>query len=175
VGAALGVVPLDEGDAAPHLALGLLRVAEKRPSDAWPALDGALTLAPDDFATQYMSAIAMLRSNVDASDARITARARAALQRATTLNPSSADASAWLAYANMLERETLVDASAAIVRAIALAPGRLEYRLRYADIALLRGAVDIATPLLSELAASQDPAVREGAKQRLATIAQHKK
>src|SRR5207249_9347459 len=56
-------------------------------------------------------------------------------------------------------------------RAIALAPGRMDFRLRDADVAMLRGAVDAARSLLGELSAlAADPVTAEGAKRRLRAI-----
>src|SRR5256714_6191945 len=163
----------DPAASAPQLALGLLRLNESRKTDAWAALEKAAMLAPDDFAAQFVYAVSLLREVAsDQHDDAMPARARAALIKATALNPSSADAFAWLAYANMQDASTLGEAVSAIARAIALAPGRLEFRLPYADLAVLRGAIDFAKPVLTDLAsAASDPTVRDGAKQRLETIA----
>ena len=46
-------VRLDDAAAVTHLALGLLRVEEGRISEAWPALERAVAIAPTDFMTQY--------------------------------------------------------------------------------------------------------------------------
>jgi thioredoxin-like negative regulator of GroEL len=66
----------------------------------------------------------------------------------------------------------LREAQAAIARAIDLAPGRVDYRLRYADICILDGRIDEASALLTALArVKTDRAGVEGATRRLAAIA----
>jgi hypothetical protein len=96
--------------------------------------------------------------------------ARDAMLKAATLNPSSSDAFAWLAYAEM-QRSDWNAAAKAIAQAIALAPGRLDFRLRQADVAILRGAINAARPMLRELAAiTGDPAVADGARRRLEAL-----
>jgi len=100
------------------------------------------------------------------------ARARESLARAAAINPSSSEAFAWLAYAEMMSDGRLPEARDAIERAIELAPGRLDYRLRYADISILDGRIDEATTLLTGLAkVKSDKAAVEGATRRLAAIA----
>ena len=168
--AAVAVDPL----AAPaHLALGLLRLSQERTAEAVTSLERAAALAPRDFLTQYLYGVTLLRATLAAGDEAddLRSRARAALTTSTALNAASADAFAWLAYAEMQSRNTVDAAAASIVRAIALAPGRLDYRLRYADIAMLRGAVDLARQVLTELAAvTGDAPTAEGAKRRLAAL-----
>ena len=166
-------VGADPAAASPHVALGLLRLAQGRTADAWPELGKAAAVAPEDFTSQFVYAISLLREVAkDQYDDDMVIRARAALMKAAALNPSSADTNAWLAYADMQDSATLGEALSAITRAIALAPGRLEFRLRYADIAILRGAIDTAKPMLIDLAAARiDPVIRDAARKRLDTIA----
>jgi tetratricopeptide (TPR) repeat protein len=166
-------VTADPAAASPHVALGLLRIAQGRKADAWPELEKATALAPEDFTAQFVYAVSLLREVArDEYDDDMVTRARAALMKAAALNPSSADTSAWLAYADMQDSAKLGEALSAITRAIALAPGRLEFRLRYADIAVLRGAIDTAKPMLTDLASARiDPVIRDAARKRLDTIA----
>jgi thioredoxin-like negative regulator of GroEL len=73
----------------------------------------------------------------------------------------------------MLSDNRLGEARTAIVRAIDLAPGRIDYRLRYADICILEGNIAEASALLTELAkVTTDRAAVEGATRRLAALAQ---
>ena len=63
--------------------------------------------------------------------------------------------------------------AARIDRAIELAPGQLDYRLRDADICILEGRIAAATALLTALAnVTTDRAAVEGAGRRLAALAQ---
>jgi hypothetical protein len=157
-----------------QLALALLRVEQDRGGEASVAFDRAVALAPDDFLAHYAHGVSLLHHlSTDGSrvDPAGVARARAALARAVNLRPSSSDAFAWLAYADMLGEDTLAEAHAAIARAIDLAPGRLDYRLRYADICILRGALGDARTLLMDLSrVTTDRFAMEGAARRLAAL-----
>jgi len=148
---------LDGEAAITHLALGLLRIDEGRISESWPALERAVAIAPDDFMTQYAYGASLLREVVQVdgmlADATALAHSQAALKAATTINPYASEAWSWLAYAFMLDDDQLPAAEEAINQAIELAPGRLEYRLRWADIRILRGDVASARMLVAELAA----------------------
>src|SRR5262245_33884008 len=169
-------VRLDDGAAVTHLALGLLRIEQGRIGEAWPALERAVAIAPADFMAQYAYGASLLREVVQVdgqlADATALARSQEALKAATTINPFASEAWSWLAYAFMLEDDRLPDAEEAIDHAIDLAPGRLEYRLRWADISILRGHLAEARKLLSELAAlATDRTVAEGAQRRLEALA----
>jgi tetratricopeptide (TPR) repeat protein len=167
---------LDAAAAITHLALGLMRLEEGRISEAWPALERAVAMAPDDFMTQYAYGASLLREVVQVdgmlADPTALAHSQEALKAATTINPYAAEAWSWLAYAFMLDDEQLPAAEEAINHAIELAPGRLEYRLRWADISILRGHVADARTLLIELAAvATDRTVSEAAQRRLDALA----
>jgi tetratricopeptide (TPR) repeat protein len=154
-----------------QLALGLLRLSQERLSEAAEALERAQTLAPDDFATQLAGGMSLLRADRVESGA-LTPTALRALQRAVSLRPESSDAHAWLAYAQMQSNETLASADASIHRALALAPGRLDYHLRLADIRILEGRIEEASDLLTAIAAVRtDPVAAERAQIRLQAIA----
>jgi tetratricopeptide (TPR) repeat protein len=162
-----------------HLALGLLRLDEGRVDEAWPVLDEAAALAPDDFMIQFAYGMSLLRYRAQQYgqlvDRAALERSRTALMRATELNPMASDAYAWLAYAGLLRPDSLPDAHAAIVRAIALSPGRLDFRLRYADIQILEGSIEDARAQLTELAAlTTDSTIADRATQRLAALPRKK-
>ena len=163
--------------AMPQLALGLLRLDQARAAEAWTAFERAVGAAPDDFFAQFSYGVSRLRQQAAAADAPpqasvAIARAREALSRAVAINPASSDAFAWLAYAEMMSDGRLREARAAIERAIDIAPGRIDYRLRYADICILDGRIDEASALLTELAKVRtDKVAVEGATRRLAAIA----
>ena len=168
-------VRIDSESSIVQLALGLLRIDQGRTSEAWPALERAVALAPDDFLTAYAYGVSLLReaAQVDGviADALALARSQSALRRATAINPGASDAWAWLAYADMLDDQQLQEAEDAITRAIELSPGRLDYRLRCADVSILRGRLDDARRMLSELAAvTTDRTVAERAELRLMAL-----
>jgi hypothetical protein len=90
------------------------------------------------------------------------------------LRRDSPDANAWLAFAQMLDDTTLPDARESIQRAIDLAPGRLDYRLRYADVSILQGNFDEARSLLGAIARVPfDQAASSAAKARLEALARY--
>lgn len=160
----------EPGTAIAQLALGLLRGAQNRLPEGFEALGRAAALAPDDFLTQFVRGVSLLREGVNEAEMYRT-EAVAALKRAVMLNGASADAHAALAYAQMLSDDTLADARTSIERAVTLAPGRLDYRLRYADVRILQGEVAAARVMLRELAELGDPDASSRAKSRLAAIA----
>jgi tetratricopeptide (TPR) repeat protein len=135
-----------------QVALGLLRLSQTRTAEGIAALNKADSLARDDFITQFARGVALLRAENARDNFEPAGRA---LARAVALNPESAEAHAWLAYVQMQSADTLPEARVSIERAIALAPGRLEYRLRYADVRILQGEPDDVRALLSAIAANK--------------------
>ncbi len=150
------------GPAVPEaqLALGLLRIQQQRMADAWAPLERAAALAPDDFTTQLTYALMLLRHDVDDRErARPSIeRARAALIRALAVNPQSADALAWQAFADLLLDSHIDEAHEAIARAVALAPGRLEFRIREAEVLLREQRDEQARSILASVAGSRTDA-----------------
>ena len=168
-----GAVAAEPESAATQLALGRLRLLQDRTADAWPALEAAARLGPDTFEIQYGVGVATLQSLEGAPAERradLERRAHDALSRAAALAPNSPDTFAWLAYAEMRQR-AWNEAATAISRAIGLAPGRVEFRLRQADIMMLRGAPNVARPMLQELIArSADSVTIDAARRRLEAL-----
>jgi tetratricopeptide (TPR) repeat protein len=143
--------------------------------DALPAFERAVTLAPEDFSAQFALGVSLLRR--EAIGGRYTgnteavARARVALAKAAEVNATSSEAFAWLAYAEMMVGGRLPQALSAIKRAIDLAPGRLDYVLRFADICILGDAlVDARQVLIDVSHVTTDPVAVEGATQRLQAL-----
>lgn len=156
-----------------HAALGLLRLDEQREDEGVDALQRAAEMAPDDFLLQFVHGMWQLRVDGAKAASPAVTSATEALRRAVALNPNSSDGYAWLAYAQMLTEATLPEARVSIERAIELAPGRIEFRLRWADIRILQGAYDDAKSLLTKVAAvTIDPDAASGAKSRLDRLTQ---
>ena len=159
--------------ATTQMILGLLRLSQAKTAAALDAFERAADLAPKDFLTQYVCGVSCLRADPGGSRGR-HGQALETLKRAVMLNGTSSDAYAALAYVQMLSGETLPDARASIEHAMALSPGRLDYRLCYADIRLLQGDIDVAKNILTSIAAiTSDSAASTAASTRLATIAEH--
>ena len=168
-------VAADPDSAATQMALGLLRLSQENASDALAAFGRAAALAPNDFLTQFVAGVSRVRADPQGSDEQRT-QALATLTQATALNGASSDAYAMLAYVQMLSDSTLKEARASIERAVALAPGRLDYRLRYADIVMLLGETAAATRMLTSIAAiTFDSVSSAAAKERLERIEQYER
>ena len=160
-------------NATTQMALGLLRVSQNKLAEGFEALGRAAALAPRDFMTQFICGVARVRAEPRGSDDR-RRQALAALQQATQLNGASAEAYATLAYVQMLSEETLADARASIDKALALAPGRIDYWLRYADVRLLQGDPAAAQAVLKPIAAiTFDRRLADAARERLDAITEH--
>jgi tetratricopeptide (TPR) repeat protein len=156
-----------------QLALGLVRLDQRQQEEALPPLERAATLAPDDFSAQYTFALTLLKRVGDrpvggATDPR--ERAHAALTRAIAVNPRSADALAWQAYAALVLDAHIPEARAAIMRAVALAPERVDYRLRLTEICVRQGDFAEARRLLAGLVIDRDEEVAHTARELLASI-----
>jgi tetratricopeptide (TPR) repeat protein len=142
-----------------QLALALLRLGQARDAEAWPPLQKAAALAPDDFVAQYTYALALLRGDADSQLTEQSAverarTARQALTRALAANHESASALAWLGYANLVMDENLQEARDATARAMTLAPARLDYALQLAEIELRTGEAAAGRRRLLALARS---------------------
>ncbi|HMF96933.1 MAG TPA: tetratricopeptide repeat protein, partial [Vicinamibacterales bacterium] len=158
-------------NATTQMMLGLLRLSQQNAPAALDAFGRAAALAPRDFLTQFVCGVSRVRADPRASDER-RRLALATLKQAVSLNGASSDAYATLAYVQMLADDTLADARTSIEHAIALAPGRLDYRLRYADVRLLQGDIDAARSVLTSIAAIKfDSISAAAAKERLDAIA----
>jgi len=162
------------GAAVTQQAIGLLRLAQNRSDAAWPPLERAAALAPDDFGAQLTYGSSVLTRETE--EERISGNPRmeqalAALTRATVLNPESSQAFALRAYAEMRTPGKLKDAAASIRRAMQLAPGRLDYLLRYADIFILAGSLADARTILTDMShLTTDRVAADAAAMRLSEL-----
>jgi len=169
-----GAIAAMPAGAVPQLAAGLLRLDQKKPDEAWPLLERAAAAAPDDFRTQMAYGSSLLFWETD--DERVAGNAKmpqalAALVKATALNPNSSEAFAFRAYAEMRTPGKLPDAAASIRRAMQLAPGRLDYVLRYADIFILAGSLADARTVLTDVSrVTTDAQAAEAAVRRLTEV-----
>jgi tetratricopeptide (TPR) repeat protein len=158
-----------------HAALGLLRLSTQRVGEGLDALRQASEMAPDDFFIQFLYGVSLLRTD-DAQSPDTARRAAAPLTRAVAINAESADAYGWLAYAQMLMDASLPDARTSIERAMRLAPGRVEFVTRWADIRILQGAYADAKAALAKIAAiATDPDAAAAAARRLERVAQYER
>jgi Flp pilus assembly protein TadD len=162
----------DPDNAMTHLAAGLLRFTQERTGEGLVEMQRAAALAPNDFETQFLHGVWLLREDLAGSTGNAEPAIKA-LSRAAALRPESSDAHAWLAYAQMQSERTLADARQSIETAIELAPGRVDHRLRWADVRMLQGEYADARTLLTQLATLRsDPRAADGAQQRLNRLAE---
>jgi tetratricopeptide (TPR) repeat protein len=138
------------------LARGRLRLRQRRAADAWPDLVRAAEQSLDDYATQFLVGMTALRlagdRPSDADRPRLMVGHRA-LERAVQLQPESAEALYAQARSQSLLGTDLGVARAAAEKAAELGPGREEYRLLVAQIALRQGDRSAAREAIGTLAA----------------------
>ncbi len=148
-------VSREPGLAMAHIAAGRLRASQDRHDDARQALSHAASLAPDDYIVQWSWAISGLRLGAVRGDAS----ALAVLRRVTALRPESAEGLALFGYVAMQSAATREEARAAIEKAMSLAPERLDYRLRFAELLMLANQTLAARTVLRPLASQRLDAV----------------
>jgi tetratricopeptide (TPR) repeat protein len=161
-----------------QFALGRLRFAQNQYAEGLAALARAAALAPDDFLIQLAYGGWLLRRGVSAGRAQavVDETALAALTRAAMLDPLSPEPHARLATIQARSGATLEDARASLRRAIELAPGRLEYSVRLADLYLRVGALPPAKAILTAvLAGTSDRSLARTVTERLALIAERER
>jgi tetratricopeptide (TPR) repeat protein len=150
-----------------QLALGRLRVAQDRHDEARQALARAASLAPDDYNVQWGNVAARMRMGITEPTPDFVD----ALRRVARLRPDSAEAQALFGRVAMRNGATRGEAQAALETAIKLAPGRLDYRLRYAELLLTANQVAPARSLLRGIASvTGDPETSQQAAQHLARL-----
>ena len=158
------------------MVLGTIDLREKRLGDAVAHLEKAAALAPDDFIVQSAYGRSLVTQLSDVRDdrdrvAKILPQARAALVRATTINPRSAWAASMLAYVDLVDGDAR-GAVEGLTRAIELDPRREEYRIGLAQALVHQGEYAKATTLLGPLVASgRTPSVRTEAREVLTDLA----
>ena len=144
-------VSREPGVAMAHIALGRLRAAQERGDEARQALSHAASLAPEDYVVQWSSVMSRLRMGAlrDDADALIV------LRRITTLRPESAEGLAIFGSVAMRSSDTREQARTALEKAMSLAPGRLDYRLRFAELLMFADQTVAARAVLRPLTAQK--------------------
>jgi cytochrome c-type biogenesis protein CcmH/NrfG len=148
-----------------------------RLDDALPLLERGATQAPDDFVAQsaygrgLVQQMSEVRNDQSATSA-ILPKARAALQRAVTLDPRSANAAWMMAYAELTGGGDIAAATVSLQRAIQLDPTRDDYKLLLAQTFArqqdFRTAMDQLGPLM---AAGRTAETRSEARRLMADLA----
>jgi tetratricopeptide (TPR) repeat protein len=141
--------------AQPHIVLSQLRVTQKRIPEGLAALVRAVTLDPEDFEALYGFGMALMQHQSEAAAAGIEeprTLAIAALVKALGKNQFASEGYAALAY-GLLGEQRLPEARGSIERAMLLAPGRLDYHVRHAEILVRQGEIKEATTRLNAIVA----------------------
>ena len=167
----------DPGVGRASMVLGTIELRANRLSEALVHLERGASQAPDDFIVQstYGRGLVAQMSEVRADPqaaAAILPRARAALRRATEIEPEvrTRGVDAGLCGAGRRRRRARA-AVAALERAIQLDPSREEYRLLLAQALARQGEYDKATALLGPLMASgRSPQIRAEARRFLTDV-----
>jgi tetratricopeptide (TPR) repeat protein len=151
---------LDPDVARAHLSLGLLALSENHGAEAWPHLQRAVALDAANAFGQYTYGLSVLNyrggSPSTATDAPTIDDARTALNKAVALQPDFADALAAIGYAALLADEHFTEARASLTRAVAIAPGRLDYAFRLAEVCVRQGDYAEARRILNGLVGTTD-------------------
>ena len=161
-----------------QFALGRLRLTQRRNADGLAAMARAAALAPDDFLIQLAYGGWLLRRGVAAGQTQAAAdeAALGALTRAAALNPASPEPHSRLATIHARSDRTLEDARTSLRRAIELAPGRLEYSVRLADLYFRVGQLATARAILTAVrAGTSDSRLARSVTDRLAEIAERER
>jgi tetratricopeptide (TPR) repeat protein len=173
-----GVAATARESAFVQFALGRLRLAQRRNAEGLEAMARAAALAPDDFLIQLAYGGWLLRRGVAAGQTQAAAddRALSALTRAAALNPESPEPHSRLATIYTHSDRTLEDARTSLRRAIELAPGRLEYPVRLAELYLRVGQLAPAKAIFTAVrAGTSDSTLARTVTDRLAQIAERER
>ena len=156
-------------------ALGLFELRAKNNAAAFPLLEKAAALAPGDAGIQSAYGRALtLRADQGATDEDLLyAKARTVLARALEIEPDNVSTMVTLAEVEMASGANPARAVVLMERAVAVSPGREEYRLLLAQALAVNGDYKRASEYLGVLIArGSRPEIREGARQALARVAE---
>ena len=166
---------MDRGTASAHTGVGLLRMTQERLGEAFGPLREGARLDDRNPMAPFALGFAAYRclSSHGCLEPNVAQTARAALARAVELGPEFPDALACLGSAELASGAPLAQAQRHLESAVALLPGRDDYRLRLAQVFMRQGKFVKARAMIEPIAAaSPDPAQREAARQLLGELAE---
>ena len=145
----------DDSVAAAHSGLGLIRLQQGRAADALSLLRRGAALAPGNPMAQFALGYGSMRSNENTRGAGpgVVDAAQQAFARAVELLPEFPDALAYLGYMEMLAGVDLAGAERHVRAAVALLPGREDYRLSLAQVYMRQAEYGKAQNVLGPIAA----------------------
>ena len=156
-------------------ALGLFELRARNNAAAFPLLEKAATLSPGDAAIQSAYGRALtLRADQGATDGDLLyAKARTVLSRALEIEPDNVSTMVTLAEVEMASGANPARAVVLMERAVAISPGRDEYRLLLAQALAVNGDYRRASEYLGVLIArGSRPEIRDGARRALTRVAE---
>jgi len=151
-------------------ALGLLELRARNNAAAFPLLEKAASLAPGDAGIQSAYGRALtLRADQGATDEDLLyAKARTVLARALEIEPDNVSTMVTLAEVEMASLANPARAVTLMEKAVAISPGREEYRLLLAQALAVNGDYRKASEYLRVLAeGGSRPEIRDGAQRAL--------
>jgi tetratricopeptide (TPR) repeat protein len=160
-----------------NLSLGLLRARQNRFREAVQLLQQAAKNNAGNYLAHYYHAYALSRVGLDSTGlvgsypADSVAVMRAELKRAIELAPTFPESYALLAFVNLVAGDALDESVKLLQRAVALAPGRVEFALTLGQVYLRQGNYALARQAVEPLTQTQkDPRLRGEAQQMLDVI-----
>jgi tetratricopeptide (TPR) repeat protein len=164
---------MDRETASAHTGVGIVRMTQERLAEAFGPLREGARLDERNPMAQFALGFAAYRclSSHGCFEPNVAQTARAALARAVELGPEFPDALAYLGSAELANGAALAQAQRHLESAVALLPGRDDYRLRLAQVFMRQGEFVKARAMIEPIAAtSPDPAQREAARQLLGEL-----
>jgi tetratricopeptide (TPR) repeat protein len=145
-------VTLDPKLSAADASLGLLKTRQGRNDEALKFLAQAVERDSKNHLAHYYYVHMLRKVDEEGTDEESQSRLklmRTHIERAIELAPRFADAYSMLGYVALLSRERLPEAENAVMKAIQFAPGRLELRLRLAELMIANGKSPAAQAVLT--------------------------
>lgn len=164
-----------------NIALGLVRMKQRKLPEARELLEKALAGDAKNHAAYYWYAYILSREGTDefgfvrefSSDS--AAKMRTALRKAITLNPSFTESYELLAYVNLVTGEQLDDAIALLKTALKYQPGNQRYALRIAEILVRQDKFADAAATAQQIASTTDDPETKNRAERLLSSANRSK
>ncbi|MGI9107396.1 MAG: tetratricopeptide repeat protein [Pyrinomonadaceae bacterium] len=154
-----------------YASLAMARVRQKKFEEAGHLLQQAIAIEPNNHLTHYYYAYALSREGMNEEqavtkyDPALAQLMRAELSKAISLNSGFPESYRLMAFINLVTGERLEEAVGLLARALALAPGRPDFKLLLAQIYLRKKDTTAARNLLTQL-------INSGANARLRARAQ---
>jgi tetratricopeptide (TPR) repeat protein len=156
-------VTLDPKLSAAYASLGLLKIRDGKSDEALKFLEQAVAGDSKNHLAHFHYAFMLQRLDDAGSDDERKSRwntMRTHIQKTIELAPNFTEAYGLLGYVALVSKEGIPDAENALKKAINYAPGRLDLRLRLAELMVANDEVPAAQTLLASLKNTGDDVIR---------------